>query len=378
VIVVHRIAPDPDQEQETSSRTAAGRARFAYTRALGQRQRQYADGGKPNEDDLRKLPGAIKAETSPRLMEASEHVIRRAIEDLGAAFAPSLRRLEGYRHEPDPRRKERLARQLGSPKFKKEGRCRDAVRADNGPPTEGADAVRVDGLPVVLPKIGRIRMRERLRFAGQVKSAVVSRTADRWSVSLAVAVPDAVLPRKGHAVVGVDLGIATPATVSDGRIPYEAPKPLRTLARTRRRLGRALARKRGPAPGTAPSRDFLEAQRRPARLEARIANIRLDATHEATTDLCRTCSHLILEDLSVQGMPANHKLANSLADVGLSEFRRQVEYKAKRYACTVTFAPRFFPSSKMCSKCVHILMIISSCRIESGRARLATPSTTAT
>jgi putative transposase len=53
-------------------------------------------------------------------------------------------------------------------------------------------------------------------------------------------------------------------------------------------------------------------------------------------------------------MPANHKLANSLADVGLSEFRRQVEYKAKRYACTVTFAPRFFPSSKMCSKCGHV------------------------
>jgi putative transposase len=149
-------------------------------------------------------------------------------------------------------------------------------------------------------------------------------------------------------------------------------------AKKRRRLGKALARKQGPSPDEAPSKNFLKAKRRLARLEARIADIRIDATHEATTDLCRTCSHLVLEDLSVQGMPANHKLANSLADVGLSEFRRQVEYKAKRYACTVTFAPRFFPSSKMCSKYVHILMTISSCRIESGRARLATPSTTAT
>jgi len=354
LIVVHRIALDPNQEQETSSRKAAGWARFAYNWALGQWQRQYADGGKPNENDLRELLGAIKAETFPWLMEVPKAVIQQAIEDLGAAFGHFFRRPEEYRHEPDPRRKGRLARKLGYPKFKKKGRCRDASRADNGPPTTGADAVRVDGIDVVLPKIGRIRMRERLRFAGQVKSAVASRTADRWFVSLAVAVPDEVLPRKSHAVVGVDLGIATPATVSDGRDPYEAPRPLRRLAKTRRRLGQAPARKRGPGPGAAPSRDFLKAQRRLARLEARIADIRIDATHEATTDLCRTCAHIVLEDLSVSGMLANHTLANSLADVGSSEFRRQVAYKAKRHACTVRLAPRFFPSSKMCSECGHV------------------------
>ncbi|MBV8316668.1 MAG: transposase [Planctomycetaceae bacterium] len=180
------------------------------------------------------------------------------------------------------------------------------------------------------------------------------RTADRWFVSLSVEVPDEVLPRKSHAAVGVDLGIATLATVSDGRDPYEAPRPPRTLAKKRRRLGQALARKQGPGPGKVPSKNFLEAKRRLARLEARIANSRIDATHKATTDLCRTCSEIVLEDLSVQGLLANHKLANSLADVGLSEFRRQVQSKATRDACTVEFAPRFFPSSKMCSRCGQI------------------------
>ncbi|MBV8315359.1 MAG: transposase [Planctomycetaceae bacterium] len=144
------------------------------------------------------------------------------------------------------------------------------------------------------------------------------------------------------------------ATVSDGRDPYEAPKPLRKLAKKRRRLGQALSRKQGSAPGKKPSKKFLKAKRMLARLEARVANIRIDATHKATTDLCRTCSHIVLEDLSVSGMLANHKLANSLADVGFSEFRRQVESKAKRYACTVQLAPRFFPSSKMCSQCGSI------------------------
>jgi putative transposase len=354
VIVVHKIALDPNQEQETYFRKAAGCARFAYNWALAEWREQYEAGGKPNECSLRRLLNAIKAEKFPWLLEVSKNVIQQAIKNLGAAFSHFFRRLEEYRHEPDPRRKKRLGRKLGSPKFKKKGRCRDAFRTDNGTSKEQPDAVRVDGICVVLPKIGRIRMRERLRFAGRVKSAVVSRTADRWFVSLSVEVPDEVLPRKNHAVVSVDLGIATLATVSDGRDPYEAPRPLRELAKKRRRLGQALARKRGPGPGKTPSKNFLKAKRRLARLEARIANIRIDATHGATTDLCRTCAHIVLEDLSVQGLLANHKLANSLADVGFSEFRRQVEYKAKWYACTVQFAPRFFPSSKMCSQCGQI------------------------
>jgi putative transposase len=354
VIVVHKIALDPNKEQETSFRKAAGCARFAYNWALAEWREQYEAGGEPSECSLRRLLNAIKAEAFPWLLEVSKNVIQQAIKNLGAAFSHFFRRLEEYRHEPDPRRKKRLGRKLGYPKFKKKGRCRDVFRADNGPQTKGADAVRVDGIYVVLPVIGRIRMRERLRFAGQVKSAVVSRTADRWSVSLAVAVPDEVLPRKSHAAVGVDLGIATLATVSDGRDPYESPRPLRRLAKKRRRLGKALARKQGPGPGKVPSKNFLKAKRKLARLEARIANIRIHAAHEATTDLCRTCAHIVLEDLSVSGLLANHKLANSLADVGFSEFRRQVTYKAKRYACTVELAPRFFPSSKMCSKCGQI------------------------
>ncbi|MBV8557020.1 MAG: transposase, partial [Planctomycetaceae bacterium] len=233
MIVVHKIALDPNKEQEASFRKAAGCARFAYNWALAEWREQYEAGGEPSECSLRRLLNAIKAEAFPWLLEVSKAVIQQAIKNLGAAFSHFFRRLEEYRHEPDPRRKKRLGRKLGSPKLKKKGRCRDAFRADNGPPTKGADAIRVDGIYVVLPVIGRIRMRERLRFVGRVKSAVVSRTADRWFVSLSVEVPEEVLPRKSHAAVGVDLGIATLATVSDGRDPYEAPKPLKTLAKKR-------------------------------------------------------------------------------------------------------------------------------------------------
>jgi putative transposase len=354
VIVVHKIALDPNRAQDTYFRKSAGCARFAYNWALAEWRSRYDIGGKPTEIDLRRYLNEIKAEAFPWMLEVSKNVIQQAIKDLGNAFTNFFRRLEEYTHEVDPRRKKKLGRKLGYPKFKKKGRCRDAFRADNGPAKKGADAVRVDGRYVVLPVIGRIRMRERLRFVGQVKSAVVSRTADRWFVALSVEVPDDVLPRKSHAVVGIDLGISTLATVSDDREPYRSPYARKELSKKRRRLAKAMSRKRGPAPGTKPSRNFVKASRRLAKLEARIANIRIDATHKATTDLCRTCAEIVLEGLSVQGMMANHKLAGALADAAFGEFKRQVEYKAKRYACKVTPAPRFFPSSKMCSKCGHL------------------------
>ncbi len=354
MIVVHRIALDPNKKQETSFRKSAGAARFAYNWALAEWQRQYDAGGKPNEASLRKLLNEIKANAFPWMLEVSKNVIQQAIKNLGTAFTNFFRRMEEYNHEPDPRRKKSLKRKLGYPKFKKKGRSRDSFRADNGPAKKGADAVRVDGKYVVLPTIGRIRMRERLRFTGQVKSAIASRTANRWFVALSVEVPEEILPRKNQAVVGVDLGISTLATVSDDREPYQSPYARKKLSKKRRRLAKAMSRKQGPAPGTKPSKNFVKAARLLARLEARIANIRIDATHKATTDLCRTCSEIVLEDLSVQGMMANHKLAGAISDAAFCEFRRQVEYKAKRYACKVTSAPRFFPSSKMCSKCGQI------------------------
>jgi putative transposase len=354
MIVVHKIAMDPSKAQEDLFRRSAGTSRFAYNWALHEWKEQYEAGGKPNESELRRLLNAIKEDEFSWMLEVSKNVIQQAIKNLGAAFDHFFRRLEEYKAEIDPRRKRKLAKKLGYPQFKKKGRCRDSFRADNGPECKGADAVCVNGKYVVLPKIGMVRMRERLRFVGQVKSATVSRTADRWFVSLSVEVSDEILPRKNHAVVGVDLGILTLATISDDREPYEAPRPRRKLANKRRRLAKSLSRKQGPAPGLPPSKNFLKAKRKLARLEARIANMRIDATHKATTDLCRTCSHIVIEDLSVQGMLANHKIANSLSDVGFNEFRRQVEYKAKRTATVVQFAPRFFPSSKRCSHCGHV------------------------
>ena len=84
-------------------------------------------------------------------------------------------------------------------------------------------------------------------------------------------------------------------------------------------------------------------------------NIRRDFLHKTTTELSKTKSVLVIEDLHVKGMIQNGKLARHIADVGWGEFRRQLEYKTKWYGSELVIAPRFFASSKQCSSCGYVM-----------------------
>ena len=92
---------------------------------------------------------------------------------------------------------------------------------------------------------------------------------------------------------------------------------------------------------------------------SRIANIRKDFTHKLTTRLVRENQAIGIEDLCVKGMVKNHNLAQEISDVGFSEIRRQLEYKSVRYGTTLVIADRWFPSSKMCSRCDYRLPELS-------------------
>jgi putative transposase len=148
-------------------------------------------------------------------------------------------------------------------------------------------------------------------------------------------------------VVGVDLGILALATFSDGtRIenPHALKKDLRKIKRLQRVVSR---RQKGSA-------NREKAVRQLARTHLRVANVRKNALHQVTSQLAKTKSAVVLEDLNVSGMVQNHTLAQAILDVGFSEFRRQMIYKGQWYGCQVILADRFYPSSKRCSQCGHI------------------------
>ena len=148
---------------------------------------------------------------------------------------------------------------------------------------------------------------------------------------------------KGGAV-GIDLGVKTLATLSDGTI---VPNP-HSLAADEQRLKRAqkaLSRK------TKGSKRRAKARERVARIHARVANRRSDALNKLTTRLAQTYSDICIEDLNVAGMLKNHRLAKAISDASFFELRRMLEYKTAKTGAKLHFIDRWYPSSKTCSQC---------------------------
>ena len=92
-----------------------------------------------------------------------------------------------------------------------------------------------------------------------------------------------------------------------------------------------------------------------AKLHARIANVRKDSLHKLTDNRATNYKVICIEDLNVSGMVKNHNLARAVSDMGFFEFRRQLDYKCQRSGSELVTMNRWYPSSKTCSTCGHIV-----------------------
>jgi putative transposase len=152
------------------------------------------------------------------------------------------------------------------------------------------------------------------------------------------------VPANTGPVVGVDLGVKSLATLSDGTV-ISNPKPLKRCLKKIKRLHRSVTRKHKG------SKNRRKAARTLAKQYRIVANQRANTLHQVTTRLAKTKSVIVIEDLHVAGMLKNHHLAQAIADVGFAAFRRQLTYKAAWYGSQVVVVSRWEPSSKTCSGC---------------------------
>ena len=223
------------------------------------------------------------------------------------------------------------------PKFKKKGQ-RDSFKLSN-------DQVKVQGNYINIPKLGWVRMRERIRFQGKILSATVSRMADRWFVSFQVDLGDA--PKQNNenqVVLGVDLGLADYLTTSQGE-KLASLSPLKDGLKKLQKLSRSLSRKRKG------SANWKKAKLALSRLHMRIANQRSDVLHKASTQLAQQADVICIEDLQVRNMIKNRRLSRSISDAAWREFRIMLDYKLTKLGKELVVADKFFASSKLCSYC---------------------------
>ncbi len=298
----------------------AGYSRWCYNWGLSLWNQAYINGYKPNARILREVFTNHTKPLYPWMKNLSSKVYQYAFINLGEAF-------------------KRFFKGLGKhPKFKKKGKS-DSFTIDNsGKPIE------LDGWCHKLPFIGVVKTYEPIEAT--TKKITISRQAGDWYLSCSYEF-NGITTAKKTDVIGVDLGVKTLATLSDGKV-FES---VRSYHKFEAKISRYQYRNRNKIIGSA---NYKKAQLKIAKLHRKVANIRRNALHKLTIYLAKNHGTVVIEDLNVSGMLRNHKLAKSIADQGFYEFRRQLEYKCEWYGSKLVVVDRFFPSSKTCSNCGHV------------------------
>lgn len=322
----HKIRLDPTCKQQTYFRKACGVARFAWNWALSNWDEKYKAGQKPNALALKKEFNALKREKFPWIYEVTKYASQQPFIHLQRAF-------QGF-----------FAKKAKYPKYKKKG-IHDSFYI-------GGDQVQIVEKQVKIPTLGWVRLKEFLRFEGKITGVTISRKANYWFIS--VSVETSLLPAacENQAAIGVDLGVKTLATLSNGQtFPSNNPlkKKLKRLGRYQRRLSRAV---KG-------SKNRIKVKNRIAKLHYQIACSRSDAVHKLTTTLTTHYRHIVIEDLDVSTMVSNKRLARAILDGGFYEFRRQITYKAELRNNKIYIADKWYASSKKCSSCGNHKEVIS-------------------
>jgi putative transposase len=311
-----------------------GCVRLAWNKTLAERHRRYHAEGKSTsykETDAA-LTGWKKTDELAFLSEVSSVPLQQTLRHQHTAFGNFFAKRAKY-----PRFKRRTGRQSAH-------YTRSAFRMRHGQLTLAKTSTPLE----FVWSWGEVDV-----TALNPTMVIVSRDTDgRWYVTFCVDTADPEPePDTGNAV-GVDLGLKDFAVTSDGE-RIGNPRLLERKARNLARYQRQMARKQKG------SNNRAKAKQKVARAHRTVRNARQDFLHRTSTSLVRRYDVIAVEDLAVKNMVRNKRLARGISDASWGEFRSMLEYKAQRAGRTVAVVDRWFPSSKTCSACGHLLATLS-------------------
>lgn len=333
----YRLKAKP--EQERLFRQQAGCCRFVWNKAMAL-QKQRLDAG---EKVLRYvelanlLTGWKREEKTAFLAKAGSQTLQQTLKFLDQALKEAF-------DKKNPKR---------FPRFKKKGRDTDSFRFPQG--------FKLDGDRAFLPKIGWVRFRKSREIEGTPRNATISRRGEYWYISIQTEIKASEPVHPSASTVGIDLGVARFATLSDGSYL----EPLNSFKKLEKKLARE---QRGLARKVKFSANWHKQKRKISQLHIRIADARNDYLHKASDTISKNHAVVVLEDLRIRNMSASAKgtmdepgrnvraksgLNKAILDQGWFEFRRQIEYKELwRGGRVVAIPPQY--TSQTCPDCGHV------------------------
>ena len=385
-----RVQLLPNNKQKTKLFQFAGAARYAYNWALDKQMDSFREENKIQTDgELRKAFTILRhSEGNEWLQGISNNVTKQAIKDLCIAYKNFFRKQKqpGYIKYSSKKiaHYNRIGKSLtvydmnGHPKFRSKKNGDFRFYQDNVKIQFTGTHVKLESLAgsrrKTRQRLNWIRLAERNRIPGRGKytNPRIAFDGERWWLSVGIQTSRKLKPLRGLSFVckkrryarsegiGIDLGIKDLAVLSDATKVRNINKTraIRRLKKKRRRLQRQVSRKyqmNKKGERYCKTSNLIKSEKRLLRINHRLANIRQDHVHQATSAIIkRKPSFVCLEDLNVRGMMKNRYLSEKIQEQNLYEFRRQIEYKAHWSKIPVVIADRWYPSSKTCVICGHV------------------------
>ncbi|MBD2485572.1 RNA-guided endonuclease TnpB family protein [Planktothrix sp. FACHB-1365] len=325
----YRFRCYPTPSQKLALAKLFGCVRVVWNDALAFCVSEYKGGKKkPKNSELQKqfITQAKKLEEREWLSEVSSVPLQQSLNDLEQAYSNFFASCKGNRK----------GQRVKPPKFKKRKSKQSARFVKTG--------FSIKGKKVYLAKVGNLEVVWSRELPSEASSVtLIKDSADRYFLSFVVEIKLQILPESENSV-GIDLGIKTFATLSNGQ-KIEASKPLKKRIQKLRKFAKQLSRK------TKGSKRREKARKRLAKLHAKLSDTRTDFLHKLSTQIIRENQAIVLEDLNVSGLVKNRKLSRAISDLGWRTFRTFLESKSEKYGRDFRVINRWEPTSQQCSCC---------------------------
>lgn len=212
-----------------------------------------------------------------------------------------------------------------------------------------------------IERIGRVKYKSDRKIPKNLKysNPTCSYNGKYWILTFGIEVEKQDIQLTDE-VVGIDLGIKTLATCSNGVTfgNINKSRKVKELKKRLRRLQRSISRKyelNKDGKKFIKTKNIIKAEKKARLLYKKLSDIRKNHLHQTTNTIIKQFpNRIVLEDLNVKGMMKNKHLSKAIQECSFYEFRRQIEYKAKYYGIEVILVDRFYPSSKTCCECGQI------------------------